>query len=384
MTTKTLQRKCVQFCRSILICIMLLPGLGGFENVAVAAENPPEKAQWSRTMGQSGLRRFYATGAELGELVNRQVSYQIANRYESLQKQQNAATGKPVENPESDVEGYVAQYDSLVPLESTLQHPLFIRTLARVAQRLEPDKVHSRNDRYDLALLYAPSPQSYLGFGVAVEETRVDLKYVTGNTFTRAVGPRFDAGFMLTSTLGLGVRLEELNIRGDNQVTARTPAGLIDVERTLDYRRRFFQVETISRLGTAQLKFLPAGMQLGGMAGIHYLDTSYERQINSLGQTVNEPFGNHERLGVFRSGLFASKNIGSANVWNAYADLMLDHEFDNNLNHPIDDRTSTLMRLGIARLLGPGKRISLDYQRSQSWNGVRERNNFLLIAVIDF
>jgi hypothetical protein len=335
-------------------------------------------------MGQSGLRRFYATGAELGELVNRQVSYQIANRVEGLQKQQNAATGIPVEKPESDVEGYVGQYDSLVPIATTLQHPLFIRTLARVAERLEPDKVHSRNDRYDLALLYAPNPQSYLGLGLAVEETRVNLKYVSGNTFTRAVGPRFDAGFMLTNTLGLGVRVEELNFRGDNQVAVRTSGGLVEVQRPLDYRRRFLQLETILRLGREQLDFLPAGMQLGGMVGIHYLDTHYEQQTNSLGQKVNEPFGNHERLGVFRGGVFAAKNLGSANTWNAYADLMLDREFDNNLNHPIDDRTSTLLRLGIARLLGPGKRISLDYQRSQSWNGVRERNNFLLIAIIDF
>lgn len=43
-----------------------------------------------------------------------------------------------------------------------------------------------------------------------------------------------------------------------------------------------------------------------------------------------------------------------------------------------------MLRAALARLLEPGKRISVEYQRSESRHGARARDNFLLVAVIDF
>ena len=372
--------------RSVLLGSLLATAL---PYLAFAAEvSPPAKALWSRTMGQSGLRRFYSTGADLGELVNRQVSYQLARRLETAWRAQHPGTNPQANAFASEAEGFVVQYDSLVPLPVTLQRPLFIRTLARTAKRFEPGKLNSINQRYDLGLLYAPSQQTYLGIGLAIEHTRADLKYVQGNTSVNAIGPRLDAGVQLSPILALGLRLEEVTFTGDNEVMVSTMTGSMtgsmNIARQLDYQRRYLQTEAIIRLTRTQLPFLPANLQVGGMAAWHYLDLRYESQRNSLGQTVVEPFGNRERLGVFRSGVFVSANIGNNGLWNPYTELLLDREIDNNMTAPLDDRTSVLWRAGLARLLGTGKRISMEYQHSQSRHGARERDNLLLVAVIDF
>lgn len=103
--------------------------------------------------------------------------------------------------------------------------------------QFEPDKVHSRNDRYDLGALVAISARSYVGLGVGIEQTRVDLKYVSGNTRLDGVGPRFDAGIALRPWLALGLRAEELRFTGANSVAVAGATGTTAVQRDIDYRR---------------------------------------------------------------------------------------------------------------------------------------------------
>lgn len=354
----------------LLLCSLVLESF--------AAEPPDPGAQWARTMGQSGLRRFYSTGADLGELINRQVSAQIASRLESARRAQNPAA-RP-QAAESEVEGFVVQYDSLMRVDTTLPRPFYLRALARSAKRFEADKVHSRNDRYDLGVLYATSPRAYLGAGLGIEQTRADLKYVQGNTRLDAYGPRIDGGIAVRPWLAFGLRAEQLRFTGDSAVTTRGNT----VTRELAYRRRYLQVESILRFTSAQLAALPAGWQAGGMAALHYLDTRYEARNNSLGQPVTEPFGSHEYLGIVRTGLFLQGALGAGGAWNPYLEAMVDREFDTNLDRPLNARNTLMLRTGIARTFGPGKRLSLEYQRSQSFNGRRERANLILLAVYDF
>jgi len=361
----------------VLLALLLCTTASG---IATAAEPPSAQALWARNMGQSGLRRFYATGADLGELVNRQVSYQTANRLATARLAANPAAAVTPAALASEASGYVGQHDSLVKLPVSLQQPLFLRTLARTAKRLESDKLHSSNDRYDLGLLYAPSQNSYAGLGIAVESTSADLKYVSGATELNAVGPRFDAGLRLNPVFALGIRAEQLQFSGDNVVTSRGTT----VSRELDYRRRYLQVEAIARLSTQQWQVLPAWLQVGGMVAMHALDTRYESQLNSLGQPVREPFGNNERLMLLRSGLFASATLGARRQWNPYAELLIDREIDNNMTKPLDDRTGAILRTGVAWLPATGKRLSLEYQRSQSRDRLRERNNLLFVVIQDF
>ena len=176
----------------------------------VNAATSAKVREWGAVMGQSGLRRFYSTGSDLGELVNRQLSYRLANRT-------SQAT--------SDVDGYLLQWDSLVPVATAHGRPFLIRGLARTAKRVEPDKLHSRNDRLDLGVLYAPTSRSYIGLGLAYEHTDAEIKFVDGITTGNALGPRFDAGMALTNTLALGVRLEELRFDGHSSVVIQTPQG---------------------------------------------------------------------------------------------------------------------------------------------------------------
>ena len=345
-----------------------------------AAEPPSPKALWTRNMGQSGLRRFYSTGADLGELVNRQVSYQLANRLATAADAANGAAPIQPADFASSAEGYVGQLDSMRPLPVASRQPLFLRTLARTAKRFESGKVHSTNNRYDLGLLYAPSQSSYVGIGLVREETAADLKYVTGNTDLSAIGPRLDFGYRFNPLFALGVRAEQLQFEGNNAVSP----GAFTISRPLDYRRRYLQVEAIVRVNSQQWSALPAWLQVGGMAAVHALDTRYLPQRNSLGQAVVEPFGNQERLTVLRTGVFVSATVGARAQWNPYGELLLDQEINTNMRQPLNDRTGLILRLGVARLLGPGKRLSLEYQRSQSRHELRERNNLLLVAVLDF
>lgn len=345
-----------------------------------AAEPPSAQALWARNMGQSGLRRFYSTGADLGELVNRAVTFQTASRLATAQQAANPAAVVTPSSLASEADGYVGQYDSLMRLPVATAQPLFLRTLARTAKRLESDKLHSSNDRYDLGLLYAPTADSYVAVGVAAESTSVDLKYVSGATELDAVGPRLDAGFRLSPVFALGLRAEQLQFSGDNVVTNRG----VTVRRDIDYRRRYLQLEGIARLSTQQWQALPAWLQVGGMVAVHALDTDYSEQRNSLGQLVREPFGDHERLTVLRSGVFLSATLGARRQWNPYSELLIDREIDNDMTAPLNDRTGLIVRTGIAWLPATGKRLSLEYQRSESHHNLRERNNLLLVAVIDF
>jgi hypothetical protein len=63
---------------------------------------------------------------------------------------------------------------------------------------------------------------------------------------------------------------------------------------------------------------------------------------------------------------------------------MVDREFNTNMNDPIDDRTATYVRGGLAYILRPGKRLQFDYQGFRTLNGLRKRNNCSIIWIIDF
>jgi hypothetical protein len=284
----------------------------------------------------------------------------------------------------SSVNGYVVQWDSLVPVNIHTEQPFFVRTLARIARRFEDQRLNGANDRFDLGMLYAPTRRSYVGVGLAYEHTGADFKFVDGESTGTGLGPRVDAGIVFDGNLALGVRLEEMHFNGDSTVSVATPRGPLQVDRDVEYRRTFLQAELMARYGRAQLRFLPARVQLGWMSGVQYLDTRYEPEIDSRGQTVIEPFGDKERLGIARAGVFLGSNLDRRNKWNGNIELMIDREFNTNMNDPIDDRTATYVRGGLAYVLRPGKRLQFDYQGFRSLNGLRKRNNFSFIWIIDF
>lgn len=89
---------------------------------------------------------------------------------------------------------------------------------------------------------------------------------MTGTSASDAFGLRFDAGFKVNPVLALGLRIEDLRLRGSSAVSVRTANGPVNVARDIDSERSYLQAKSILRLGREQLAVLPAGVQVGGMA----------------------------------------------------------------------------------------------------------------------
>ena len=355
-----------------------------FYGAPLLAQSPAaERGMWMANMGQAGLRRSYSSGSDLGEMVNRAVAYQMSNRLYEQGRAENPDLRRRDIN--SRVDSYVAQNDSLIPLEiSGLDRPLFLRALGRVAWRDEEDAVKSRNDRIDLGLLYAPSRYSFVSLGLAGENTDSDLRFVNGSSDGRAWGPRLDAGVVYNDTWSFATRYDYFTYSGESLVTVPTGDTFLDIDRDVKLRREYVNLEAIARYDRRQLDWLPEGSQLRWHSALQYLALGYSPRENSLGQTPEEPFGNSQRLGIIRTGLNFSSTFGENDNWNASGELMIDHEFDTNMNHPINDSITGSWSIGLTRLFQPGQRMMVEYQRYENRRGQRSRNNFSLIAVFDF
>lgn len=341
-----------------------------------------ERGQWMASMGESGLRRFYSSGSNLGEVANRVVSYQTANRI----YQQTA--GQPGAPEPGDIRSrsntWVLQNDTLFPVNTRLSRPVFGRALVRLADRDEPRRLGSRNDRLDLALLYAPDSRSFVSLGLAGELTRADIEYVDGVTEGKAWGPRLDAGLLLGPIWAVGIRADYMRFSGDNDVRIGTPAGIFNIHRELEYQRRYLQVDLMGRYNRSHIGWLPERAVLRWTQSLQHLHTRHHAKRNSLGQAVNEPFGLRERYTVVRTGLNLSNPLTGDGRWSAFGELTLDYEIETNMNFPLDDRTVATLSGGIVRQLAPGKRVQLVYDRYQHTRDRRSRDNFSVIAVMDF
>lgn len=336
--------------------------------------------QWKATMGEAGLRRSYASGADLGELVNRAVSYQMSKRIHDRQ-----VVTRPDLDPrgiDSRIESYVTQNDSLLPVDTGLERPLFVRTLARVAWRNEEKRVSSRNDRIDVGLLYAPSQYSYIGAGLAFERTTSELRYISGQGEGLAWGPRLDAGVVYNSTWAFSVRYDWLTYSGDSDVSVDTPGGRLDIARDVEYTRQFLDLEAVAHYNARNVSWMPAGTQVDWRSVVQYLDYRYEPQIDSLGRLSQEPFGDHNRLGVLRSSVSVAQRLGDS--WSLGAEVGVDYEWQNNMDFPIDDPLTGVAGISITRLFAPGQRLMLEYERYENRRGQRSRDNVSLIATFDF
>jgi len=369
---------CNTFCRQCLVVLLMAGALAW----PAAASTPADRGQWMGNIGQSGLRGVYSSGGDLGELVNRAVSYQLASR-RLTQAQAQDSSVRPVDI-QSRVESYVTQNDSLLPLQLGQSRPLYLRTQARVAWRDERGSVSSRNDRVDLGVLYAPSQFSYVSVGLAGEATQSTIKFVDGRSTGQAWGPRLDAGVMVNSTWALALRLDRMQYGGASRVFVASADGPLTVRRDLDYRRHYLSLDAVARADSQSLSWLPDGMQLRAQHSLQMLHNRYSQQLDSLGRVVVEPFGNRERLALLRSGGGLSQSLGADRQWLLSAALNLDYEFSSNMKQVIDDRAQGSASLSMTRLFRPGQRLMFEYERYQSSSRQRVRNNYSVIAVFDF
>lgn len=348
----------------------------------VLSATPQVRGQWAAAMGESSLRRFYSAGGDMGEVVNRVVSYQTANRvWQSRQGRPGAPSASDIK---SRTDSWAAQNDSLIPIADSLERPLFARVMVRMAGREEEGLIRSRSDRLDLGLLYAPTSGSYIGVGLAAEESSSDVLYADGRARGQTFGPRFDAGLVISPTWSVGVRYDYLMYRGDSEVNVQTPGGRLNIARETEYTRQYMQAGLMARITRAQLPWLPEGSALRWSNGLQMIQNHYEPVVNSLGQVATEPFGRTEQLALLRSGLNYSQNISEDGLWSMFAEVAFDYEIDTNMAFPIDDRAGRVYSAALVRQLARGKRVQLLVDRFQHANDDRSRNSVTLIGVIDF
>ncbi len=333
-------------------------------------------------MGESGLRAFCSSGSDFGEMVNRAVSYQTAQRlYQGAQGRPGAPDADDMRSRSNT---WVTQNDSLIPIFDNVARPVFGRVLVRVAGRDEPGRVQSRSDRLDLGILYAPTAQCFVSIGIGAEETTADILYADGRSRGQSFGPRFDAGMSFGPVWSAGIRYDHLKYQGDSEVNVNTPAGRLNIARDNEYTRQYLQADLIGRFYPNQLPFLPERSVLRWTTSLQMLDNRYEQFTDSLGRQTSEPFGHHERLSLLRSGFNVSRSFREGSDWSMFGELAYDYQFDTNMAFPIDDRSVVTGTVGIVRQLARGKRVQVFYDYYHHTRDRRSRSNISLIGVIDF
>lgn len=346
------------------------------------AATPQVRGQWMGAMGESGLRRFYSAGGDFGEVVNRLVSYQTANRLWSAR--QASPVPPAAEDMESRTNSWAMQNDSLIPIAAGHDRPVFARVLVRLAGRDEKDLLESTSDRLDLGVLYAPTQSSYIGVGMAIEESASDVLYANGRARGQSFGPRFDAGVVLGPVWSAAIRYDYLMYNGNSTVNVRTAAGPLSISRNSAYDRQYLQAGVMARFNENTLDWLPSRSVLNFDLGLQMVRNHHEPKVDSLGRVTTEPFGYDERLTVLRTTLGLTRPLDEAGNWSAVGRIGLDYEVDTNMNFPIDDRTGMVYSAALVYQLARGKRVQILLDRYQHVDDFRSRNSVTLIGVIDF
>lgn len=349
-----------------------------------SSASPPTYGQWLGALGASGLRRSQANGSDLGELINRGVTYKTGKQKQRIYLA-NPLNGGSLSGFDfvSEADGYVAQTGSLMAVDPQFGRHTAIDFTLRTALRRDDD-IDAQSDRLDLGMTwsanYFAKGAGYFSVNGIYERTDADIKYINGERTGDAWGARLQTGEVLSPAWAWSLRAERVWWSGDGYIYRPSASGPLRIDQDVDYDRTYFNTEVIGRYRLANFLFGPA--QLRWRSGVHWLAVHYEDQINSLGQAAIEAFGPNERLGIVRTGAYIAWS--PSQNWSPYTEWIYDYEFENNMNEVVDDPHTVSVKLGLARLLGPGKRIQLELQRFQGLKGQRVRNGLNLTAVIDF
>jgi hypothetical protein len=350
-------------------------------NVAEAA-TPQARGQWMGAMGESGLRRFYSAGGDFGEVINRLVSYQTANRIWSAQQ---SSTNPPAPTDmESRTDSWAMQNDSLIPVAADHDRPVYARIMVRLAGREEQGLMESTSDRLDLGVLYAPTQTSYISVGMAMEESASEVLYANGRARGQSFGPRFDAGVVLGPVWSAAIRYDYLMYNGNSTVNVRTAGGPLTISRDSAYDRQYLQAGVLARFNDSRLEWLPSRSTLNFDVALQVVRNHHEPKTDSLGRVTTEPFGYDEHLAVLRSTVGLTRPLDEAGNWSVTGRIGLDYEVDSNMNFPIDDRAGMVYSAALVYQLARGKRVQVLLDRYQHADDYRSRNSVTLIGVIDF
>ncbi|KEA63093.1 hypothetical protein ADIMK_2617 [Marinobacterium lacunae] len=231
--------------------------------------------------------------------------------------------------------------------------------------------------RFDLQYLRYPSANTMLGVGAFVEQTNLEI-VGAGSIDHDGGGIRVDLLNKFGERWGVAARAEYS--WGDTTTQVAVGPGL-KLRHAQGDDRFYTQAEVIGTFHHQDLGVAPEGWALHPILGVQYQRNFLEETADSFGEVSSGVVGDTEDYGTLWGHLRLEKEIrpGSASP-----NLLLgiEHEYVNDLDLFVDERTYAVLGAGVSMTLEKGSRLELSYTRHQ---GLQDnRSNQALAAIMSW
>jgi hypothetical protein len=315
--------------------------------------------------GMSGLRKSIAFDAPIGDLLSRTGTHRVA-----------ALSNSDQEDYSSSI--ILGQFNSLFNFTTQGDTSYFFKTTARHVDFKEADLLQASSKRLDVGVIGMQLSKSnlvqYLGVSFISEENIGRPQFVDAYRIGNGSGFRLEGGAQITNNWALSFRTDYLDWKGDN-VANISPLPM-PITNMVDQVRKYHNVDLIQVMST-----------LGGVgqwrSGIHFLDSSYGKQLNNLGRAVEEPFGNREQIGTLRTGFNQTWPFQGLSKTTLFIEGHVDYEFKNNMKASFDDKTTVAFKIGGTWTPTPMHRIQLEWQEFHGTRDIRSRSGLALVILFD-
>jgi len=315
--------------------------------------------------GMSGLRKSIAFDAPIGDLLSRTGTHRVA-----------ALSNSDQEDYSSSI--ILGQFNSLFNFTTQGDTSYFFKTTARHVDFKEADLLQASSKRLDVGVIGMQLSKSnlvqYLGVSFISEENIGRPQFVDAYRIGNGSGFRLEGGAQITNNWALSFRTDYLDWKGDN-VANISPLPM-PITNMVDQVRKYHNVDLIQVMST-----------LGGVgqwrSGIHFLDSSYGKQLNNLGRAVEEPFGNREQIGTLRTGFNQTWPFQGLSKTTLFIEGHVDYEFKNNMTASFDDKTTVAFKIGGIWTPTPMHRIQLEWQEFHGTRDIRSRSGLALVILFD-
>ena len=315
--------------------------------------------------GMSGLRKSIAFDAPIGDLLSRTGTHRVA-----------ALSNSDQEDYSSSI--ILGQFNSLFNFTTQGDTSYFFKTTARHVDFKEADLLQASSKRLDVGVIGMQLSKSnlvqYLGVSFILEENIGRPQFVDAYRIGNGSGFRLEGGAQITNNWALSFRTDYLDWKGDN-VANISPLPM-PITNMVDQVRKYHNVDLIQVMST-----------LGGVgqwrSGIHFLDSSYGKQLNNLGRAVEEPFGNREQIGTLRTGFNQTWPFQGLSKTTLFIEGHVDYEFKNNMTASFDDKTTVAFKIGGTWTPTPMHRIQLEWQEFHGTRDIRSRSGLALVILFD-
>jgi len=318
--------------------------------------------------GMSGLRKSIAFDAPIGDLLSRTGTHRVAALSNSGQQDSQNYSSSTM----------LGQFNSIFNITTQGDTSYFLKTTARHVDFEESDLLQASSKRLDVGVIGMQLSKSnllrYLGISYISEENIGRPQFVDAYRIGNGSGFRLEGGAQLTNNWALSFRSDYLDWEGNN--VANIPVLPVPVSNSVDQVRKYHNVDLI--------RVMPS---LGGVgqwrSGIHFLDSSYGEQVNNLGRSVKEPFGNREKIGTLRTGFNQTWPLQALNKTTLFIEGHVDYEFKNNMTDSFEDKTTVALKIGGTWTPTPVHRIQLEWQEFRGSRNIRSRSGPVLVVLFD-